>query len=184
MKIYVEGEDITQMCKDDSLTCKESNAPSLKETNVVNDDKEIVVVVCECDNHTCNKCKKEKIENCECQYCQEEQTGFTPKHCQRSGFERNNVFDYDDDVPILMYKGDYELKLLKQYGYMKCISRFARSIMDRLDKFQIIYNNPTATYYAGDTVYGYGWVVIKELMYVQIFLEPNLQRFYVFQMKS
>ncbi|KAK6170484.1 hypothetical protein SNE40_018868 [Patella caerulea] len=51
----------------------------------------------------------------------------------------------EDDVPILL----------------------ARSMMDRLDKFQIIFNNPTATYYAGDTVYGYGWVVVKELMYVQ-----------------
>lgn len=39
--------------------------------------------------------------------------------------------------------------------------------MERLEKFQIIFNNPTATYYAGDTVYGYGWIILKEPMFVQ-----------------
>ncbi|XP_046353992.1 arrestin domain-containing protein 2-like isoform X1 [Haliotis cracherodii] len=40
-------------------------------------------------------------------------------------------------------------------------------MMERLEKFQIIFNNPSATYCAGDTVYGYGWVVVKEAVYVQ-----------------
>eukprot|EP00106_Octopus_bimaculoides_P007821 XP_014775263.1 PREDICTED: arrestin domain-containing protein 4-like [Octopus bimaculoides] len=40
-------------------------------------------------------------------------------------------------------------------------------VMERLEKFQIIFNNPTATYYAGDTVYGYGWIILKEPMFVQ-----------------
>ncbi|KAK3593214.1 hypothetical protein CHS0354_002745 [Potamilus streckersoni] len=39
--------------------------------------------------------------------------------------------------------------------------------MERLEKFQIIFNNPTATYCVGDTVYGYGWVIIKEPLFVQ-----------------
>jgi hypothetical protein len=33
--------------------------------------------------------------------------------------------------------------------------------MEQLEKFQIIFNNPLATYHAGDTVFGYGWVVLK-----------------------
>ncbi|KAK3098104.1 hypothetical protein FSP39_016146 [Pinctada imbricata] len=39
--------------------------------------------------------------------------------------------------------------------------------MDQLEKFQIIFNNPSATYNAGDTVYGYGWAVLKEPVFVQ-----------------
>ncbi|XP_060084282.1 arrestin domain-containing protein 2-like [Ylistrum balloti] len=39
--------------------------------------------------------------------------------------------------------------------------------MERLEKFQIIFNNPTATYSAGDTVYGYGWVVVKDPVFVE-----------------
>ncbi|WAR09057.1 ARRD2-like protein, partial [Mya arenaria] len=37
----------------------------------------------------------------------------------------------------------------------------------RLEKFQIIFNNPTATYHVSDTVYGYGWVILKEPIFVQ-----------------
>ncbi|KAL4233432.1 Arrestin domain-containing protein 1 [Mactra antiquata] len=37
----------------------------------------------------------------------------------------------------------------------------------RLEKFQIIFNNPTATYHVSDTVYGYGWIVLKEPIFVQ-----------------
>uniref|UniRef100_A0A0B6ZNE3 Arrestin C-terminal-like domain-containing protein n=2 Tax=Arion vulgaris TaxID=1028688 RepID=A0A0B6ZNE3_9EUPU len=40
------------------------------------------------------------------------------------------------------------------------------SPMEKIDKFQIVFNNPSATYYAGDTVYGYGWFVLKESVYV------------------
>jgi len=39
--------------------------------------------------------------------------------------------------------------------------------MERLEKFQIIFNNPTATYCAGDTVYGYGWVVVRDPVFVE-----------------
>jgi len=39
--------------------------------------------------------------------------------------------------------------------------------MEQLEKFQIIFNNPLATYHAGDTVFGYGWVVLKNSMFVQ-----------------
>ncbi|XP_064602021.1 arrestin domain-containing protein 17-like [Liolophura sinensis] len=39
--------------------------------------------------------------------------------------------------------------------------------MERLEKFQIIFNKPTATYFAGETVYGYGWVVLREPIFVQ-----------------
>lgn len=38
--------------------------------------------------------------------------------------------------------------------------------MDKIDKFQIVFNNPSATYFAGETVYGYGWLVIKDPVYV------------------
>ena len=37
----------------------------------------------------------------------------------------------------------------------------------RLEKFQIIFNNPTATYHVNDTVYGYGWVILKEPIFIQ-----------------
>ena len=40
-------------------------------------------------------------------------------------------------------------------------------MMDKVEKFQIVFNNPTATYIAGETVYGYGWIVVKEALYVQ-----------------
>ncbi|KAJ8314490.1 hypothetical protein KUTeg_006640 [Tegillarca granosa] len=40
-------------------------------------------------------------------------------------------------------------------------------MMERLEKFQIIFNNPTATYCAGETVYGYGWVMLKEPIFVE-----------------
>ncbi|XP_041354950.1 arrestin domain-containing protein 2-like [Gigantopelta aegis] len=40
-------------------------------------------------------------------------------------------------------------------------------MMDRLEKFQIVFNDATATYCAGSTVYGYGWVVVKDPFYVQ-----------------
>ena len=40
-------------------------------------------------------------------------------------------------------------------------------MMDKVEKFQIVFNNPTATYFAGETVYGYGWIVVKEALYVQ-----------------
>lgn len=36
-----------------------------------------------------------------------------------------------------------------------------------LEKFQIIFNNPSSIYNAGDTVYGYGWAVFKEPIHVQ-----------------
>ncbi|CAC5399455.1 unnamed protein product [Mytilus coruscus] len=39
--------------------------------------------------------------------------------------------------------------------------------MEQLEKFQIIFNNPLATYHAGDTVFGYGWIVLKNSMFVQ-----------------
>lgn len=39
--------------------------------------------------------------------------------------------------------------------------------MEQLEKFQIIFNNPSAIYNAGDTVYGYGWAVFKEPLHVQ-----------------
>ena len=39
--------------------------------------------------------------------------------------------------------------------------------MEQLEKFQIIFNNSSATYSAGDTVYGYGWAVLKEPIFVQ-----------------
>lgn len=38
--------------------------------------------------------------------------------------------------------------------------------MEQIEKFQIVFNNPTATYFAGETVYGYGWLVVKEPVYV------------------
>ncbi|XP_076466753.1 arrestin domain-containing protein 3-like [Babylonia areolata] len=38
---------------------------------------------------------------------------------------------------------------------------------EKLEKFQIVFNNPTATYFAGETVYGYAWIVVKEALYVQ-----------------
>ncbi|GFR98575.1 hypothetical protein ElyMa_004505600 [Elysia marginata] len=38
--------------------------------------------------------------------------------------------------------------------------------MEKIEKFQIVFNNPSATYLAGETVYGYGWIVIKEPVYV------------------
>nr|KAG5696810.1 hypothetical protein BaRGS_012833 [Batillaria attramentaria] len=41
------------------------------------------------------------------------------------------------------------------------------AMMDKLEKFQMVFNNPTATYLAGDTVYGYAWLVVKEALYVQ-----------------
>lgn len=41
------------------------------------------------------------------------------------------------------------------------------NLMERLEKFQIIFNNPTATYGVGDTVFGYGWVILKEPIFVQ-----------------
>lgn len=39
--------------------------------------------------------------------------------------------------------------------------------MEQLEKFQIIFNNPSAIYNASDTVYGYGWAVFKEPLHVQ-----------------
>ncbi|BFZ25244.1 hypothetical protein BsWGS_28283 [Bradybaena similaris] len=38
--------------------------------------------------------------------------------------------------------------------------------MEKIDKFQIVFNNASATYFAGETVYGYGWLVVKEPLYV------------------
>ena len=46
-------------------------------------------------------------------------------------------------------------------------SRAVPLMMDKVEKFQIVFNNPTATYFAGETVYGYGWIVVKEALYVQ-----------------
>ncbi|KAK3691423.1 hypothetical protein RRG08_036226 [Elysia crispata] len=39
-------------------------------------------------------------------------------------------------------------------------------LMEKIEKFHIVFNNPSATYLAGETVYGYGWLVIKEPVYV------------------
>ncbi|KAL8579601.1 hypothetical protein ACOMHN_025554 [Nucella lapillus] len=40
-------------------------------------------------------------------------------------------------------------------------------VVEKLEKFQIVFHNPSATYFAGETVCGYGWIVLKEALYVQ-----------------
>ena len=65
----------------------------------------------------------------------------------------------------LLMKCKYVHVLILLYPYFRPSA--ASLTMERLEKFQIIFNNPTATYSVGDTVYGYGWVILKEPIFVQ-----------------
>ncbi|KAK6986792.1 arrestin domain-containing protein 3, partial [Biomphalaria glabrata] len=53
-------------------------------------------------------------------------------------------------------------------SHISCLvcSRNKCASMEKIEKFQIVFNNPAATYFAGETVYGYGWLVVKEPVYV------------------
>ncbi|XP_052811831.1 arrestin domain-containing protein 4-like isoform X2 [Mya arenaria] len=56
---------------------------------------------------------------------------------------------------------------MKSIRSSSCSGGGCGGMESRLEKFQIIFNNPTATYHVSDTVYGYGWVILKEPIFVQ-----------------
>lgn len=66
-----------------------------------------------------------------------------------------------------IYKDHEELYINFNVFFYLSFRAIEVPMMDRLEKFQIIFNNPTATYCAGETVYGYGWVMLKESIFVE-----------------
>lgn len=72
-----------------------------------------------------------------------------------------NAFDSSQETMLILYA--YQLSPCTWAYYFS----ENMSVMEKFEKFQIAFNKPSPTYLAGETVYGYGWLVLKEAVYVQ-----------------